>query len=74
MSVDIFFRSIDCKPPTGDVADMGILMMSLIYDIATIDKLRVAAVAYVIGGIYDVIELEWSRGHSDYLADPISIL
>ena len=53
---------------------MGILMMSLIYDIATIDKLRVAAVAYVIGDIYDVIELEWSRGHSDYLADPSSIL
>ena len=50
---------------------MGILMMSLIYDIATIDKLRVAAVAYVIGGIYDV--MEWSRGHSDYLADHSSI-
>jgi len=28
-------------------------------------------VAYVIGGIYDVIE--WSRGYSDYLADHSSI-
>jgi len=28
-------------------------------------------VAYIIGGIYDVIE--WSRGHSDYLADHSSI-
>jgi len=34
-------------------------------------QIRVAAVAYVIGGIYDV--MEWSRGHSDYLADPSSI-
>ena len=23
MLVDIFFRSIDCKPPIGDVADVG---------------------------------------------------
>ena len=22
----IFFRSIDCKPPTGDVADVGTIM------------------------------------------------
>ena len=49
---------------------MGILMMSLIYDIATI-KIRVAAVATFIGGIYDVIE--WSRGHSVDLADHSSI-
>ena len=54
---------------------MGILMMSLIYDIATIDKLRVAAVATFIGGIYDVIEL-WSGPWDTlcYLADPSSVL
>ena len=34
-SVD-FFRSNDCKPPTGDVADVGHPYESVIYDIATI--------------------------------------
>jgi len=50
---------------------MGIFMMFLIYDIATI-TLRVAAVAHVLGDIYDV--MEWSTGHSGlHLAGPSNI-
>ena len=39
-------------------------------------QIRVAAVATLLAVyiyIYDVIELEWSKGHSDYLADHSSI-
>jgi len=36
----------------GDVADVGILMMSLKYDIATVTTTSCRKVAYVIGGIY----------------------
>ena len=71
MSVD-YFRSNECKPP-GDVAYVGILMISVIR-YRNNHKIRVAAKSPTfIGGIHDVI-LEWSRGHSDYLADPSSIL
>jgi len=57
-----FFRSNDCKPPPGDVADMGILMMSLVLRYRNNPDTSCRKVAYVIGGIYDV--MEWSRGHS----------
>ena len=50
-NVSRYFFGASIVSLRGDVADEGILMMFLIYDIATI-TIRVAAVAHVIGGIY----------------------
>jgi len=73
MSVDYIFRSIECKSP-GDVADMGILMMSVKMISQQSQTTSCRKVAYVIGGIYDVIDMEWSVDTHYYLADHSSIL
>ena len=48
----IFFFGATMVSLRGDVADVGILMMSLKYDIATVTTTSCRKVAYVIGGIY----------------------
>ena len=53
---DYFFRSNECKSP-GDVADVGIFMMSEVWYRNDHDN-ELPQVATFIGGIY---ELEWSE-------------
>ena len=53
-----FFRSNDCKPPPGEVADVGIFMMSLVLRCRNNRNMSCRKVAHVLGDIHDVIE--WS--------------
>ena len=65
--VKSIFRSIDCKPPTSDVAEMDIFM-SPQFDIATI---RVAAKSPTILAVFMTI-IEWSVDTQIVLPIPVA--